>query len=95
MNAMSPDPAALLAVLYNETPIATKTDRSDVLGQRLRAIEDVLLTMPTDDPGALRVQSKTLKTLATDFQVEPTTTAVMILAAAYAERLADIQEGSK
>ena len=50
-----PDPAAVLAVLYAETTAAldAKTDDpADVLGNRLRALQDVLFTLPTDDPAA-------------------------------------------
>lgn len=91
----------MLAVLYAETTAAldTKTDDpADVLGNRVRALQDVLyvlLTLPTDDPAVLRLQARTIREFATGLMHEQQEVACMMLAATYAERLAEIREGAR
>lgn len=87
-----PDPAAVLAELFDETEAAIADDPNDMLGNRLRGIEDVICTLPTDNPAALRVQAKCVRRYAADFQVDPHVAAIMTLAATYAERLATTKE---
>ncbi|MEQ8813535.1 MAG: hypothetical protein RLO51_16870 [Thalassobaculum sp.] len=95
---LKPDPAAVLAVLYAETTASldTKTDDpADVLGNRVRALQDVLFTLPTDDPAALRIQADATRALVRDFNHDGTTAAILMLAATYAERLAVLREGAQ
>jgi hypothetical protein len=85
------DPAAILAKLYEETTAlldANTDDLGDMLSNRMRGIEDVICSLPTSDPAALRVQAKAIRGYTKDFNHDGHTSAIMTLCAAYAERLA-------
>lgn len=93
MNAMSPDPAAVLAKLHAETKgvadaMPSADNMADVLNERVCAIEDVLYTIPAADPAALRIQADAIRVYTRDFQHDSRVTAIMVLAASYADRLA-------
>lgn len=95
MNAMTPDPAAVLARLHAETKVARDAkppsdSAADVLNSRVCAIQDVLFTLPTDDPAALRIQADAIRVFTADFQHDSREAAIMELAATYAERLATV-----
>lgn len=92
MNAMTPDPAAVLAKLHAATVAvrdAADGTAADVLSNRVCGIQDVLFTLPTADPAALRIQSDAIRVLVADFTHESHIAAIMTLAATYADMLAD------